>query len=55
MGLGNEVAEGKFGTVKAIATAFVSGFQPLVNGINQEIWKQQRLEVQILTAVATET
>ncbi|MBY3620093.1 hypothetical protein HGO21_11100 [Acinetobacter sp. CUI P1] len=49
------MTEGDFGTVGAIATAFVSRFQPLLNDTNQEIWKQQRLEVQTFTAVATDT
>ncbi|MFD1910120.1 hypothetical protein ACFSQ7_48450 [Paenibacillus rhizoplanae] len=29
------MAEGNFGTGGAVATAFVCGFQPLKNGINQ--------------------
>jgi hypothetical protein len=38
--------EGDFGTVGAIAPAFVSGFHPQTAVQSQEIWRQQRPEVQ---------
>jgi hypothetical protein len=38
--------EGNFGTVGATAPAFVSGFYPRIAVQSQEIWRQQRPEVQ---------
>ncbi|MNI97445.1 hypothetical protein D3C73_1560970 [compost metagenome] len=46
------VTEGKLGTAGALATAFVSGFPPL-RVVNQEIWRQQRPEVQAFPVVTT--
>jgi len=45
--------KGKFGTVGAIATAFVSGFT--LSGVIQEIWRQQRPEVQTFPVVTPDT
>ncbi|AIQ42733.1 hypothetical protein R50912_23785 [Paenibacillus sp. FSL R5-0912] len=44
-------AKGKFGTVGAIAYAFVPGYQPLTAVEIEDIWGQQRPEVQMFTAV----
>jgi hypothetical protein len=49
-----EGTKGKFGTVGAIAIAFVSRFQPLKAVYIKEIWRQQRPEVQTFTEVTVE-
>ncbi|CQR55701.1 hypothetical protein PRIO_3298 [Paenibacillus riograndensis SBR5] len=45
--------EGKFGTVGAVASAFVCGFPPRTAVYNQEICRQQRPEVQTFSGVPT--
>ncbi|OMG01037.1 hypothetical protein BK147_01330 [Paenibacillus sp. FSL R7-0337] len=45
--------EGKFGTVGAIATAFVNGFQPRRAGKLKKSVDGQRPEVQMFSAVTT--
>ncbi|OMD37673.1 hypothetical protein BSK56_31025 [Paenibacillus borealis] len=49
------LAEGKFGTVGAIATAFVTGFPPHIAGTIKKFLRLQRPEVQIFTVVTSST
>ncbi|MNV79578.1 hypothetical protein D3C71_1731370 [compost metagenome] len=47
--------KGKFGTVGAKATAFVSGFHPPTAVQFKKFLRQQRPEVQIFPVVTTDT
>jgi hypothetical protein len=48
------VAEGDFGTVGAGSARLCLRISTAIGGLNPEIRRQQRLEVQIFTAVATD-